>query len=61
MGLADACRKIGVPCFGPDAYAAQLEGSKAFAKEVMTAAGVPTAAYETFTDAASARAAQTPA
>ena len=55
-GLRDALETAGVPCFGPDAYAAQLEGSKAFAKEVMTAAGVPTAAYETFTDAAAARA-----
>ena len=55
-GLRDALESAGVPCFGPDAYASQLEGSKAFAKEVMTAAGVPTAAYETFTEAASARA-----
>lgn len=55
-GLRDALESAGVPCFGPDAYASQLEGSKAFAKEVMTAAGVPTAAYETFTDAALARA-----
>ena len=43
-------------CFGPDAYAAGLEGSKAFAKEVMNAAGVPTAAHETFTDIRAARA-----
>jgi phosphoribosylamine--glycine ligase len=42
-GVADAVRKAGVPCFGPTAEAAQLEGSKAFAKDVMTAAGVPTA------------------
>ncbi|QAZ67092.1 phosphoribosylamine--glycine ligase [Solidesulfovibrio carbinolicus] len=55
-GLRDALETAGVPCFGPDAYAAQLEGSKAFAKDVMTAAGVPTAAYASFTDAAKARA-----
>ncbi len=43
-GVADAVRAAGIPCFGPSAEAARLEGSKAFAKEVMTAAGVPTAA-----------------
>jgi phosphoribosylamine--glycine ligase len=42
-GVADAVRAKGVACFGPSAAAAQLEGSKAFAKDVMTAAGVPTA------------------
>ncbi|MGI8881702.1 MAG: phosphoribosylamine--glycine ligase [Jatrophihabitans sp.] len=42
-GVADAVRTAGVACFGPSAAAAQLEGSKAFAKEVMAAAGVPTA------------------
>jgi phosphoribosylamine--glycine ligase len=41
-GAADAVRARGIPCFGPGAAAAQLEGSKAFAKEVMAAAGVPT-------------------
>jgi phosphoribosylamine---glycine ligase len=41
-GFADACP---VPCFGPPAAAARLEGSKAFAKEVMAAAGVPTGGY----------------
>ena len=55
-GLRDSLEEAGIPCFGPDAYAARLEGSKAFAKEIMTAAGVPTAAYETFTDARSAKA-----
>ena len=40
---ADAVREAGIPCFGPGAEAARLEGSKAFAKEIMTAAGVPTA------------------
>ncbi|HLK94450.1 MAG TPA: phosphoribosylamine--glycine ligase [Nocardioidaceae bacterium] len=42
-GVADAVRAAGVPCFGAGAEAARLEGSKAFAKEVMAAAGVPTA------------------
>ena len=42
-GVADAVRNVGIPCFGPGAEAARLEGSKAFAKEVMAAAGVPTA------------------
>jgi phosphoribosylamine--glycine ligase len=42
-GVADAVRRAGIPCFGPSAEAAQLEGSKAFAKDVMAAAGVPTA------------------
>ncbi|MFN3682660.1 MAG: phosphoribosylamine--glycine ligase [Fimbriimonadaceae bacterium] len=41
-GLADRLREIGVPCFGPDAQAAMLEGSKAFSKELMAEAGVPT-------------------
>jgi phosphoribosylamine---glycine ligase len=44
-GLADALAAEGVRCFGPIAAAARLEGSKAFAKEVMAAAGVPTAAH----------------
>lgn len=42
-GVGDALRRSGFACFGPDAAAARLEGSKAFAKEVMAAAGVPTA------------------
>lgn len=42
-GVADAVRAAGIPCFGPSREAAQLEGSKAFAKDVMAAAGVPTA------------------
>lgn len=42
-GAADEVRALGIPCFGPSAAAAQLEGSKAFAKEVMAAAHVPTA------------------
>ncbi len=44
-GLADALAAVGVRCFGPPAAAARLEGSKAFAKEIMAAAGVPTAAH----------------
>ena len=42
-GAADAVRERGIPCFGPSAAAAQLEGSKAFAKKVMAEAEVPTA------------------
>ena len=42
-GVADAVRARGIDCFGPSAEAARLEGSKAFAKDVMSAAGVPTA------------------
>jgi phosphoribosylamine--glycine ligase len=44
-GLVDACLAAGVRCFGPVAAAARLEGSKAYAKEIMLAAGVPTAAH----------------
>ena len=44
-GLADECTAAGVACFGPTAAAARLEGSKAFAKEVMASAGVPTAEH----------------
>ncbi len=43
-GVADAVRAAGIACFGPSARAARLEGSKQFAKQVMAAAGVPTAA-----------------
>lgn len=42
-GAADAVREAGIPCFGPSAAAARIEGSKAFAKSVMSSAGVPTA------------------
>ncbi|MFC8506234.1 phosphoribosylamine--glycine ligase [Streptomyces sp. NPDC057411] len=42
-GVADAVRAVGIPVFGPSQEAAQLEGSKAFAKDVMAGAGVPTA------------------
>ncbi|GGD08056.1 phosphoribosylamine--glycine ligase [Nocardioides daphniae] len=50
-GVADAVRAAGVAVFGPSAAAAQLEGSKAFSKEVMAAAGVPTAGSRTCTTA----------
>ena len=46
-GAADACRAAGIATFGPSAAAAQIEGSKSFAKDVMAAAGVPTAAART--------------
>ncbi|GAB3287616.1 phosphoribosylamine--glycine ligase [Parasphingorhabdus pacifica] len=45
-GAADAVRAEGIPCFGPSKVAAQIEGSKAFAKDVMLTAGVPTAHSE---------------
>ncbi|HEX9336096.1 MAG TPA: phosphoribosylamine--glycine ligase, partial [Pseudonocardiaceae bacterium] len=45
-GVADAVRAAGIPCFGPSRDAARIEGSKAFAKDVMLAAGVPTAHSE---------------
>jgi phosphoribosylamine--glycine ligase len=46
LGVADAVRAAGIVCFGPSKDAARIEGSKAFAKEVMAAAGVRTAASE---------------
>ncbi len=46
-GAADAVRAVGIRCFGPSQRAAMIEGSKSFAKDVMTAAGVPTAAAMT--------------
>ena len=49
-GVADAVRSAGIACFGPNGDAAQMEGSKKFAKQVMSRAGVPTAAYRSFTD-----------
>ena len=53
-GLADAMDAAGIPCCGPIAAAARLEGSKVFTKEVCDAAGIPTAAWERFDDAAAA-------
>ncbi len=55
-GVADALRRAGIPVFGPAAAAARLEASKAFAKDVMAAAGVPTAGHRTFDDARAAAA-----
>jgi phosphoribosylamine---glycine ligase len=49
-GAADAVRALGIPVFGPSQAAARIEGSKAFAKDVMAAAGVPTAAAIPVTD-----------
>lgn len=49
-GVADALAEVGIACFGPSAAAAQLEASKAFAKEVMHSASVPTARSVTCTD-----------
>jgi len=46
-GLGDALRGAGLSCFGPGRRAAMIEGSKSFAKQVMTAAGIPTAAART--------------
>ncbi|MEA2307433.1 MAG: phosphoribosylamine---glycine ligase [Solirubrobacteraceae bacterium] len=46
-GLVDALADAGIPAYGPSAAAAALEGSKAFAKEIMAAAGVPTAGWAT--------------
>lgn len=55
-GLADRLRDKGFAVFGPGAAAAALEGSKAFAKDLMARAGIPTARYAVFRDAACARA-----
>jgi len=54
-GLADRLRDKGFAVFGPGAPAAALEGSKAFAKDLMARAGIPTARYATFTDPDAAR------
>ena len=49
-GVSDAVREGGVPVFGPSAAAARIEGSKAFAKQLMERAQIPTAAWRSFTD-----------
>lgn len=49
-GIVDRFSEADLPCFGPTAAAAQLEGSKAFAKDFMAKHGIPTAAYGSFTD-----------
>ena len=54
LGCVDALEKIGVPCFGPRACAAIIEGSKVFSKNLMKKYGIPTAAYEVFDDMAKA-------
>ena len=56
LGITDAMKEAGIPCFGPDGYCARLEGSKAFAKNIMQRAGVPTAACAVFEDLDAARA-----
>ena len=56
LGITDAMKEAGIPCFGPDGYCARLEGSKAFAKDIMQRAGVPTAACAVFEDLDAARA-----
>ena len=48
MGMVDRIREMGIPAFGPDKKAAEIEGSKAFAKNLMKKYGIPTAAYEVF-------------
>lgn len=50
LGAVDALNAIGIPCFGPKANAAIIEGSKVFSKNLMKKYGIPTAAYEVFDD-----------
>jgi len=54
-GIVDEFTKIGIKCFGPTAKAAQLEGSKAFAKRFMQKYRIPTATYQSFSDPRSAK------
>ena len=54
LGAVDALTEAGIPCFGPDKKAAIIEGSKVFSKNLMKKYGIPTAAYETFSDIDSA-------
>ena len=54
LGLVDRLEGLGIPCFGPRRQAARIESSKIFAKNLMKAHGIPTAKFETFTDAESA-------
>jgi phosphoribosylamine--glycine ligase/phosphoribosylformylglycinamidine cyclo-ligase len=49
-GISDIFKKNGIPLFGPSKYSAQLEGSKAFAKEFMSRNNIPTASFKTFSD-----------
>jgi len=48
LGAVDALEALGIPCFGPDKAAAQIEGSKVFSKGLMKKYGIPTAGYEAF-------------
>ena len=50
LGCVDRLNGLGIPCFGPRANAAIIEGSKAFSKDLMKKYGIPTAAYEIFTE-----------
>ncbi len=50
LGCVDALNEKGIPCFGPEANAAIIEGSKAFSKNLMKKYGIPTAEYEIFTE-----------
>ena len=50
LGCVDRLNEKGIPCFGPDAKAAIIEGSKAFSKDLMKKYGIPTASYEIFTE-----------
>ncbi|MCF0228765.1 MAG: phosphoribosylamine--glycine ligase [Parasporobacterium sp.] len=50
LGCVDELEKKGIPCFGPKANAAIIEGSKVFSKNLMKKYGIPTAEYETFSD-----------
>ena len=54
LGAVDALTEAGIPCFGPDKKAAIIESSKVFSKDMMKKYGIPTAAYEVFTDLAAA-------
>ena len=50
LGCVDRLNEKGIPCFGPNAAGAIIEGSKAFSKNLMKKYGIPTAAYEIFTE-----------
>ena len=50
LGAVDALNSHGIPCFGPTANAAIIEGSKVFSKKLMKKYGIPTAGYEVFSD-----------
>ena len=54
LGAVDALEAAGIPCFGPEAKAAIIEGSKVFSKDLMKKYGIPTAEYQVFTDAGAA-------